>query len=104
MAFAQRDGARLSLIHVHDAAGFALTLRTARSHTPKGRLTLRFDPGRLHPKPAACYRASWQLPGPDLPRQATTSLCWISYSISTLQLWAHSRPSWNFTVTAGPGG
>jgi hypothetical protein len=51
-----------------------LTLRTARSHTPNGCLTLRFDPRRFHPKPAACYRASWQLPGPDLPRQATTSL------------------------------
>ena len=49
-------------------------LRTARSHTPKGCLTLRFDPARFHAKPAACYRASWQLPGPDLPRQATTSL------------------------------
>jgi hypothetical protein len=54
-----------------------LTLRTARSHTPEGCLTLRFDPGRFPPKPAACYRASWQLPGPDPPRQATTSLCWI---------------------------
>jgi hypothetical protein len=49
-------------------------LRTARSHTPTGCLTLRFDPGRFPPKPAACYRASWQLPGPDPPRQATTSL------------------------------
>jgi hypothetical protein len=37
-------------------------------------LTLRFDPRRFPLKPAACYRASWQLPGPDLPRQATTSL------------------------------
>jgi hypothetical protein len=53
-------------------------LRTARSHTPKGCMTLRFDPGRFPPKPAACYRASWQLPGPDLPRQATTSLCQIT--------------------------
>ena len=51
-----------------------LTLRTARSHTPNGCLTLRFDPGRFPPKPAACYRASWQLPGPDSHRQATTSL------------------------------
>src|SRR5215218_2219962 len=51
-----------------------LMLRTARSHTPNGCLTLRFDPTRFPAKPAACYRASWQLPGPDLPRQATTSL------------------------------
>ena len=51
-----------------------ITLRTARSLPPKGLLTLRFDPGRFPPTSAACYRASWQLPGPDLPRQATTSL------------------------------
>ncbi len=60
-----------------------LTLRTARSHTPKGCLTLRFDPRRFPLKPAACYRASWQLPGPDLPRQATTSLCQIATTSST---------------------
>jgi hypothetical protein len=52
-----------------------LTLRTARSLPPKGLSTLRLDPGRFPPTPAARYRASWQLPGPDLPRQATTSLC-----------------------------
>src|SRR4051794_24241406 len=51
-----------------------LTLRTARSHTPKGCLTLRFDPRRFHPKPAACYRASWQQPGPDLPRTMSRAL------------------------------
>jgi hypothetical protein len=56
-------------------------LRTARSHTPKGCLTLRFDPARFPAKPAAYYRASWQLPGPDLPRQATTSLSLKSRSI-----------------------
>src|SRR4051794_25481316 len=33
-----------------------LMLRTARSLPPKGLLTLRFDPGRFPPKPAACYR------------------------------------------------
>ena len=48
-------------------------LRTARSH-PEGCLTLRFDPRRFPPKSAACYRASWQLRGPDPPRLATTSL------------------------------
>ena len=31
----------------------------------------------------ACYRASWQLPGRDSHPLATTSLRWISYSIST---------------------
>jgi hypothetical protein len=37
-----------------------------------------FDAGlRPHPfqmKPPACYRATWQLPGPDSHRQATTNL------------------------------
>ena len=56
-------------------------LRTARSHTPEGCLTLRFDPARFPAKPAACYRASWQLPGPDSHRQATTSLSLKSRSI-----------------------
>src|ERR1700761_379390 len=31
-------------------------------------------PARSQTKPPACYRASWQLPGPDSHRQATTSL------------------------------
>ena len=52
-----------------------MTLRTGRSHTPKERLTLGSDTGRFPPTPPACYRASWQLPGPDLPRQADASLC-----------------------------
>src|SRR4051794_25043154 len=66
-------------------------LRTARSLPPTGLLTLGFDPARFQTEPPACYRASWQLPGPDSHRQATTSLCWISYSISTSNCWAHSR-------------
>jgi hypothetical protein len=37
-------------------------------------LTLRFDAGRFRPTPAACYQASWQLPGPDSHRQTTTNL------------------------------
>src|SRR5215207_8502844 len=83
MAFAVTSAARLLLF---PPAGGVLTTRQAshnasdRSVAPStGLLTLRFDPGRFPPKPAACYRASWQLPGPDLPRLATTSLCWISY-------------------------
>jgi hypothetical protein len=39
-----------------------------------GPLTLGSDPARFQTKPPACYRASWQLPGPDSHRQATTSL------------------------------
>ena len=49
-------------------------LRAGQSLPPKGLLTLRFDAGRLPPTPAACYRASWQLPGPDSHRLADTSL------------------------------
>src|SRR6185436_9731013 len=49
-------------------------LRTASSLPPKGLLTLGSDPARFQTKPTACYRASWQLPGPDFHRQATTSL------------------------------
>jgi hypothetical protein len=83
MAFAVTGAARLLL---SPPAGGVLTTRQAsldasdRSVAPPvGLSTLRFDPGRFPPRPAACYRASWQLPGPDLPRLAATSLCWISY-------------------------
>ena len=48
-------------------------LRTAQLLPPKGPLTLGFDPDRFRTEPPVCYRASWQLPGPDLHRQATTS-------------------------------
>src|SRR5215216_7179561 len=83
VAFAVTSAARLLLF---PPAGGVLTTRQTSLNAsdrsvapPTGLLTLRFDPGRFPPKPAACYRASWQLPGPDLPRLATTSLCWISY-------------------------
>jgi hypothetical protein len=49
-------------------------LRTAQSLPPTGLSTLGFDPTRFPAEPPACYRASWQLPGPDFHRQATTSL------------------------------
>jgi len=49
-------------------------LRTAHLLPPKGLSTLGFDPDRFQTEPPACYRASWQLPGPDLHRPATTSL------------------------------
>ena len=62
-----------------------ITLRTAELHAPKGHSTLGTDPARFQTKPPACYRASWQLPGRDSHPLATTSLCWISYSISNLQ-------------------
>jgi hypothetical protein len=49
-------------------------LRTASSLPLAGLLTLGSGPARFQAKPPACYRASWQLPGPDFHRQATTSL------------------------------
>jgi hypothetical protein len=43
-------------------------------HRPRtGLSTLGFDPTRFQTEPPVCYRASWQLPGPDSHRQATTS-------------------------------
>jgi hypothetical protein len=48
-------------------------LRTVPSLPLAGLSTLRFDPARFQTKPAACYQSSWQLPGPDSHRQATTS-------------------------------
>ena len=51
----------------------SLALRTAQLLPPTGLSTLGFDPTRYQAKPPACYRASWQLPGPDSHRQATTS-------------------------------
>jgi hypothetical protein len=72
------------------AAGWAAitTRQASRDATdrsvapPEGLLTLGFDPARFQTEPPACYRASWQLPGRDSHPQATTSLCWNSYSIS----------------------
>ena len=49
-------------------------LRTASSLPLTGLLTLGSGPARFQAEPPACYRASWQLPGPDFHRQATTSL------------------------------
>src|SRR5437660_1191040 len=49
-------------------------LRTAALLPLTGLSTLGFDAGRFPPTPPVCYRASWQLPGPDFHRQATTSL------------------------------
>jgi hypothetical protein len=45
-----------------------------RTELSKLRLTLGSDPARSQAGPPACYRASWQLPGPDFHRQAATSL------------------------------
>ena len=49
-------------------------LRTVRLLPLTGLSTLGSDTRRFPLMPPACYRASWQLPGPDFHRQATTSL------------------------------
>jgi hypothetical protein len=62
-------------------------LRTAALLPLEGLSTLGFDAGRFPPTPPVCYRASWQLPGPDFHRQATTSLRpKITYNIGTSSL------------------
>jgi hypothetical protein len=59
-------------------------LRTAQSLPLTGLSTLGFDPTRFQTEPPACYRASWQLPGPDSHRQATTSLrLQMSYTLTS---------------------
>jgi hypothetical protein len=63
-------------------------LRTARLLPLTGLLTLGFDPARFQTRPPVCYRASWQLPGPDLHRQATTS---TNNKITSLRHEATSR-------------
>ena len=49
-------------------------LRTVWSLPLQGLSTSGFDPDRFPSEPPICYRASWQLPGPDLHRLATTSM------------------------------
>jgi len=73
-------------------------LRTASSLPLTGLLTLGSDPARFQTKPPACYRASWQLPGPDSHRQATTSLRtrrtpWTTSRCHLPFCWAHENTS-----------
>ena len=62
--------ARLSL-HQPQRSGPLTTPQASRDATdrslapPTGPSTLGFDPTRFTAEPQACYRASWQLPGPD---------------------------------------
>jgi hypothetical protein len=59
-------------------------LRAGQLLPPEGLSTLGFDAGRFPPTPPACYRASWQLPGPDLHRLASTPLtAWVTSSCTT---------------------
>src|SRR5436190_15840281 len=87
-------------------------LRTASSLPLTGLLTLGSDPARFPTRPPACYRASWQLPGPDFHRQATTSLR-TARSAATSQrhlplCWAHEKPGlggrlFGLSATCGRG-
>jgi len=96
MAFALRDGARLSLL---PALAGTFTARQASLDaadrsvaSPEGLVTLDFDPTRFPVEPPVCYRASWQLPGPDFHRQATTSFIAVRSATHHLQLcWAHEE-------------
>ena len=47
-------------------------LRTAQLLPLEGLSTLGSGPARFQTAPPACYRASWQMPGPAPYRQATT--------------------------------
>ncbi len=63
-----------------------------------GLLTLGSGPARFPAKPPARYRASWQLPGPDFHRQATTSLrtrgnTMHYVTVHLLFCWAHEKGS-----------
>jgi hypothetical protein len=73
----ERRGSALPLsalrADVYRRGRLRFTLRTVRSLPRTGLSTLGFDQARFQTKPPACYRASWQLPGPDFHRQATTS-------------------------------
>src|SRR5690349_14678210 len=53
-----------------DAAGFASCYGPHRRSPFTGPLTLGSGPARFPAKPPACYRASWQLPGPDFHRRS----------------------------------
>jgi hypothetical protein len=66
-------------------------LRTAQLLPPKGPLTLGFDPASFQTEPPVCYRASWQLPGPDLHRQATTSLSLSDQLLGITSNWLGAR-------------
>jgi hypothetical protein len=94
MAFTLISGARHSL-HPTQRAGPLTTPQASLNATdrsiapPEGLSTLGFDPIRFQTEPPACYRATWQLPGPDSHRQATTSLRpKITYNRSPPVCWA----------------
>ncbi len=98
MAFAVLSAARLPLLPPK-RVGPLTTLQTSLDAadrsvaSPKGLLTLGFDPTRFQTEPPVCYRASWQLPGPDSHRQATTSTNHkttpLHHEVTSQFRWAH---------------
>ena len=92
MAFALKLRARLLLFP--PIAGTVTTRQISLHATdrtvapPEGLLTSGFDTNRFPSAPPICYQASWQLPGPDLHRLATTSMSpdWSRHSVPTLRL------------------
>ena len=93
------EGLGSPLRHPHrrlsnDAAGFASRYGPL-SRSPQRAFDTGLRPDRFQTEPPVCYRASWQLPGPDSHRQATTSL---RLSINHLHDqppvgWAHGKSS-----------
>jgi hypothetical protein len=82
MAFAVISAARHPLVPLSRLASrgckIRVMLRAGWLLPLAGLSTLRFAAGRFPPTSAACYRASWQLPGPDSHRQADTSHAWAT--------------------------
>ena len=102
MAFTVIPAARHCLIP-YRRGRLRFMLQTAQLLPPPWLSTLGFDPARFQTQPPACYRASWQLPGPDSHWQATTIL---RYDRSAITLTgAPSRGhGWSVCVRAPVGG
>jgi hypothetical protein len=77
-------------------------LQTASSLPLTGLSTLGFDPARFQAEPPACYRASWQLPGPDFHRQATTSLRTRRSTMAVNGQVSHGHGQWHYVTVSPP--
>ena len=73
MAFTVIPAARHCLIP-YRRGRLRFMLQTAQLLPPPWLSTLGFDPARFQTQPPACYRASWQLPGPDSLSRASRAL------------------------------
>jgi hypothetical protein len=103
MAFALRDGARLSLIPLTRARSrrgrLRLTLRTAQSLPLHGLLTLHFDrrafppgAGSLLPGPLAAARTGLTPAGDDELQNESDH---VFIGVTPPARWAYSRVAWN---------